>query len=466
VVTASDSRAAPPKRRRSLHARLLVAASLSLATCLGLTGLALDRAFRESALATLQDRLQAQIYLLLEAAAVELGTSLVMPNTLPEPRFSTPGSGLYAEVLTEDGNTVWHSRSRLGRTVTFPATAEPGLPRFEATRSSDGEEFFGLAFTVIWELNHDAEQQYTFRVAESRASFDALVLGFRRSLWVWFAAAAAVLLMVQGLMLRWGLAPVRSLARELADVKSGRRIELDTHYPRELCDLAESLNSLLRQSRRQLERYRNALADLAHSLKTPLAVLRGAVQNCPSQPGELERNVREQVSRMTRTVEYQLARAAASGHTALANPVAVTPVIERLRVSLDKVYAQRGIDCELRVAEGATFVGDESDLMEVLGNLMDNAFKWAVGRVSVRAESVPRGGRSQGLTVTVEDDGPGIPADQVEELLRRGARADSQVDGHGIGLAVVREIVEDAYRGQLRIERGNLGGTQVQVEFL
>ena len=465
MATASDSPAAPPRWRRSLHARLLVAASLSLATCLGLTGLALDRAFRESALATLQDRLQAQIYLLLEAADVGPGNILTMPNTLPEPRFSTPGSGLYAEVLSEDGRTVWHSRSRLGRNVAFPASTQPGQPRFEATRSPEGEEFFGLAFTVIWELSQDAEQRYTFRVAEARASFDALVMEFRRSLWVWFAAAAAVLLMVQGLMLRWGLAPVRSLARELADVKSGQRIELDTNYPRELCDLAESLNSLLRQSRRQLERYRNALANLAHSLKTPLAVLRGAVQHHPYQPGELEQNVREQVTRMTRTVEYQLARAAASGHTALANPVAVTPIVERLRLSLAKVYAQRGIDCELVVAEGATFIGDESDLMEVLGNLMDNAFKWATTQVCVRAASEPPGVGRQGLTVTVEDDGPGIPADKLEELLRRGGRADSHVDGHGIGLAVVKEIVEDAYRGQLRIGRGPLGGTEVEVEF-
>lgn len=446
----------------SLSGRLLVAASVVLAGFLGLTGLALDRAFRDSALEAVQDRLQAQVYMLLGAAGFDPATRrLLLPEALPEARFSSPGSGLYAAVFDETGAQLWRSPSMLGMEIAFPVPGLPGQGRFEQVSSADGAPLLALGFAVNWEVEPGVYRGYRFGVAEHRRAFDAQLGGFRRGLWGWLAASALMLLLVQGAILRWGLRPLRRVARELTEIEAGRRDQLTGSYPRELRRLTENLNALIRQNQAHLERYRNALGDLAHSLKTPLAVLRGSVAK--GDAGEdLRRQVAEQVERMNRTVDYQLQRAAASGRVALASPLPVAPLAARITSALAKVYADKGLDLDLDVDEAVRFQGDEGDFMEILGNLADNACKWATRRVTVRAVPATEG---RGLLLEVEDDGPGIPEDRRRLILDRGARADPATPGHGIGLAVVRELVEEVYRGRLEIDRSALGGARVAVRL-
>ena len=324
---------------RSLRGRLLIGASVVLAAFLGLTGLSLDRAFRDSALAAVQDRLQAQVYMLLGAVNPDAFNRLTLPQTLPEARFSTPDSGLYADLMDSQGNLVWHSPSMLGLALPFfPAVRNPGDTQFAPLEASDGTPLFVLAFTVSWEIARNQYQLYTFRVAETRQDFDDQVWSFRRGLWGWLLASTGVLLAAQGLILRWGLKPLRRVATEVKEIETGRRDELSGGYPEELQPLTMNLNALLRQGRAHLERYRNALGDLAHSLKTPLAVARGALDS-DADPGELRRTLGEQMERMNRTVDYQLQRAAAAGRIALSAPLPVAPVARKILDSLAKVYA-------------------------------------------------------------------------------------------------------------------------------
>jgi two-component system sensor histidine kinase PhoQ len=448
----------------SLRGRLLIAASAVLAAFLGLTGLSLDRAFRDSAQAAVRDRLQAQVYMLLGAVNLDPFNRLTLPQALPEARFSTPDSGLYADVMDSQGNLVWHSPSMLGLALPFfPAVRDAGDTQFAALESSDGTPLFVLAFTVSWEITRNHYQLYTFRVAETRQDFDDQVWSFRRGLWGWLLVSTAGLLAAQGLILRWSLKPLRRVATEIKDIETGRRDELSSGYPEELQPLTVNLNALLRQGHAHLERYRNALADLAHSLKTPLAVLRGALDN-DADPGELRRTLGEQVERMNRTVDYQLQRAAASGRIALSAPLPVAPLARKILDSLAKVYAERAPQLRSEIAATTVFYGDEGDLLEILGNLADNACKWCRRRVVVRAWPSDHGGRTE-LIVEVEDDGPGIPADQAPLLLNRGQRADPTVAGHGIGLAVVRDLVEEVYYGRLEIGRGALGGARVRARL-
>ena len=448
----------------SLQGRLLISVSLVLAAFLGLTGFSLDRAFRDSALAAVRDRLQAQVYILLGAANINPFDQLSLPATLPEARFSTPDSGLYADLMDGQGTLAWRSPSLLGRALPFfPAVRQPGDTQFARLPVTDGEPLFVLAFTVSWEITTDHYALYTFRVAEPQRGYDEQVWIFRRSLWGWLLAASVVLLAAQGLILHWSLRPLRQVASEVKAIETGDGTALSSDYPEELQPLTVNLNALLRQRQARLERSRHALGDLAHSLKTPLAVLRGALEN-QENLAQLRRTLSDQVERMNRTVDYQLQRAAAAGRIVLRAPLPVAPIARKILDSLAKVYADRAPRLRSEIAAASMFHGDEGDLMEILGNLSDNACKWCRQQVVIRAWPTGSMQRPE-LIIEVEDDGPGIAPGQVPLLMERGHRADSAVEGHGIGLAVVRNLVEEVYSGQLSIDRGPLTGARVRAHL-
>jgi two-component system sensor histidine kinase PhoQ len=219
---------------------------------------------------------------------------------------------------------------------------------------------------------------------------------------------------------------------------------------------------LIDTERRRLVRYRNTLDDLAHSLKTPLAAMHTLLSEQRSQPAEDRSDaLNRELERMDQRVSYQLRRARASGATGLGTePVAVAPLVEDLKQTLDKVYRDKHVACSVTVVPGASFRGDPGDLTEILGNLMDNAYKYCAGRVIVKAVST-----RERLVITVGDDGKGIGDEFAAQLFQRGKRADESIPGQGIGLAVVRETVE-LYRGALSVGKSDLGGAELRVELL
>lgn len=445
----------------SLSARLTLAASLVLVAFLGLTGLALERAFLDAGLAAVRDRLQGQVYVLLAAAEVEEDRRLVMPRVLPEARLSSPVSGLYARIIDAEGEVLWHSPSLLGTEIPFPTTRADGIAEFAPVDARDGRALYALSFSVQWELASERAFRLTFEVAESRDILAIQLRHFRRSLWGWLGAAALALLLAQGLVLRYGLAPLRRVAVELADIESGARNHLSARYPREIAELSERINAFIDTGRHRLERSRDALGELAHSLKTPLAVMRSAL-DADEDGTAMRRTLEQQTARMHRTIDYQLQRAAASGPTPLAPAVMLEPLVSRLKDSLLKVYADKGLSMEVECSAEAAFHADEGDLMEILGNLLDNACKWARSRVRLRVED---SSEEAGLRLRVDDDGPGIPADKVDAVLGRGVRVDATKQGHGIGLAVVRDIVVEAYGGEITVGGSDLGGAAVEIRM-
>ena len=445
---------------QSLNARLSLAASLVLAAFLGLAGWALERAFRDSAETAVQERLQAQIYGLLAAADIDSRGAIALPDNLPEERFQRPGSGLYAQVVRGDGGVEWQSPSQLGQRLPRPLRLPPGEWSFTRVQVGDASDLFVLGLGTTWELDGDS-LEFTFSVSEEPTAYEAQVADFRRDLWGWFGALAVGLLIAQALVLRWGLSPVRRVARDLAAVERGAQDALTGRYPRELRGLTDNLNALLMTERGRLARYRNALADLAHSLKTPLAVLRGATTQ-QTDGVALEQLVQEQTERMGQIVDYQLQRAATSGRTALLTPIAIAALLQRIVNSLDKVYAERRLDLALDVPPDLQFRADEADLLELSGNLMDNACKWARKAVRAGAHLEDRS-EGQALVFVVEDDGPGIAPEQRAAVLGRGVRIDSAVPGQGIGLAVARDIVA-AYGGSIEIDSSpTLGGARLRA---
>jgi len=448
----------------SLNTRLLLASSVVLAAFLGMTGLVLDGAFRASADTALRDRLQGYVYALLAASDLDAHGALHLPAELPDPRFSLIGSGLYAEVVDSGGKSVWRSKSLLGLTIPFAKPPVVGQREFVPLAVDRDLPLLSLGFTVSWEANGNSDRRYTYRVAENLVSFNAEVGHFRQSLWAWLAGAAILLLLVQGAILRWSLAPLRRVADDVRAIETGIAQRLRGDYPRELRNLTDNLNGLLTSADSHLKRYRDSLGNLAHSLKTPLAVLRGAVDG-ETNDAALRAIAREQLTGMTQLIEFQLQRAAASGRTSLAAPVAIKPVAEQIVLALTKVYADNDVHVTLDMDATGTFHGDAGDLTEILGNLLDNAFKWCRQQVRVTAQlSQPTGDGQPMLEITVADDGPGIPDDLKSRVLLRGARADENTPGHGLGLAMVQDTVA-LYHGTLSLQASPLGGLEIRLRF-
>jgi len=441
---------------RSLRARVALAAAAVLAVFIILTSLALERAFRETARSAREERLLGQLYLLMASAEAENG-QLVFPQEPAEPRFKLPNSGLYGRVSDADGSVVWQSASALGVSAPFQERLAPGERRFELRSDSGGRDYFVESFGVNWATG-ETPHAYTFSVAEDLAEFERQVAGFRTSLAGWLGAMALLMLGTLWVSMRWGLAPLRRVAEGVAAVEAGRVERITGQYPSELQALTENLNALLAHERAQQTRLHNALGDLAHSLKTPLAVLRGAVSEGRLEP-ETSELIGEQLTRMERIVEYQLHRARAGSAATLAPPVAVRQVADRILATLAKVYRDKGVRAEVNVPAEVALRAVEGDLMELLGNLLDNAYKWCARRVRISARQ-----GAAGTEMLVEDDGPGMDPSQVQRLLERGVRADENTPGHGIGLAVVRDLCE-AYGADLRIGRSALGGAAVTVRL-
>lgn len=438
----------------SLRTRVVLSAAAVLTLFILLTSLALERAMRETVASAREERLQAQIFLLM-AAGEEESAGLVFPNALAESRLTLPGSGLYAQVLNALGDPLWQSPSAVGTELPTPAPLAPGQRRFEHLHGHDGTDYLVLAFGVSWATG-PTPQDYTFVVAEDSSAFEAEITQFRASLAGWLGGMALLMLVALVLILRWGLTPLRQVAAEVAAVESGQQPQIQGRYPAEIRVLTGNLNALLAHERARQRRLDNTLGDLAHSLKTPLAVMRGAIDD--GQPADPVRALLlEQLTRMGHLVEYQLQRARAGGRQAatLAPPVPVRQAAERLITSLHKVYRDKRVQVDLELDHAIVFRGIEGDLLEMLGNLLDNAFKWCGRRVRLSGE-----GTRNALTLVIDDDGPGIPSAQAIHLLERGARADETTPGHGIGLAVVREICT-AYGGELRVASSPLGGARL-----
>ncbi|GMG88536.1 ATP-binding protein [Biformimicrobium ophioploci] len=445
---------APSQILHSLKGRLALVASVVLLAFLILVTGVFVRAYQASLDEAKQRELKLHIYNLLAAAEDEGDGRLQLPPAMPEARFNQPESGLIGTVVNDAGEVIWRSESALTAGGLQIEPLEQGAEKFVANQ--DG--FAQMAMGVGWGL--ESEYRFTFSVFEDVSSTRAQVEQFRGTIWRWLGVGAALLLLVLWLVLRWGLAPLQEVARSLKKIQQGEAEKLEGDFPAELRPLTENLNLLVDNERRQRQRYRNTLADLAHSLKTPLAVLKGV----DGSPGSLEL-IRDQVARMDQLVSYQLQRAVTNAPRTILRGIAIRPIAEKLVRALEKVYASRDIEISLECAPQLLFHGDEGDLMELLGNLLDNACKYGGG--VVRIEVAPEQGE-YGLSFVVADNGPGLTGQQWQQVLARGVRADEQQSGQGIGLAVVSDIVE-SYGGEIALLAGDapqsLGGATIRIQL-
>lgn len=434
----------------SIRVRLMAGAAAMLLAFMAAAGVALQRAHADGVRAAHYARLQSTVYLLLAAAEVDASGALIMPGDLAEPRLSLPGSGLYASIVNLGHPGTWQSASTVGLAPPFERDVAVGEWRYDTLQISTGT-FLAASYGVRWAGQDKAGVRLVLSVLESSAAFDHETKAFQQTLWAWLGGAGLLLLLSQTLLLRWGLAPLRRVSQEIARIERGEQSEVQGRYPTELAALTGNLNTLIKQERVRQTRYKEALSFLAHSLKTPLAVLRTAL----AQPEQLAHTVSQQVSRMDHIVQHQLGRAGASGATQFVPWLALAPVAGRIRDSLQKVYADKQLVFSVDCPPELTWRMDEGDAFEMLGNLLDNAAKWATQRVSLRVW------RAQGaLHISVQDDGPGFT--DTQSVLQLHVRMDEKVPGHGVGLAVVNDLVA-SYAGTLVLGASAWGGGQVDI---
>ncbi|MFT6958386.1 MAG: two-component system sensor histidine kinase PhoQ [Halieaceae bacterium] len=433
----------------SLAGRLLLASLLILPLFLGLLGFNLDRSYRLGLEAAEEQRLHLHVLTLL--AEAEYDDSLWFPEQLLEPRLNQPDSGLYAYVTDAEAKLLWSS----GSAITLGYYPEPRKLATGGSSFARRGEVFDYTYRILWQTEAGLEVHLLFTVLEHAGPLEASLAVYRQSLATGLGGVTLLLIICQGLLLLWGLQPLRRLARDIDAIEYGTSESLKGNYPTEVQALTKSLNTLIAGERLRRERVRNTLGDLAHSLKTPLAVLRSGDS---SQQG-FDDLVKEQTNQMSQIVDYQLQRAVGGSHRLL-GLVSVMSVVERLRDSLVKVYANKNLLIDVAISAATVFRGDERDLMEVMGNLMDNACKY--GSQHVRVGAI--GGGTTPLKFWVEDDGEGIHPKMRPMMIGRGMRADTRHLGQGIGLAVAVDIVA-SYQGSLMIDDSPLGGALVSVEL-
>ena len=437
----------------SLSRRLLISVSVPLALFCGVVILVLDSGFREVAQRTLRDELDRQMVALIAAAEPQPdGGYAPAPHTL-DPRFETPRSGVYAQIRS--AGHEWRSPSTAGLNSDFGQLLSGGQRNLSyATFGNDRVAIESRS--IEFEGDPNATRSLTFSVATSLSPYQQELWRFRRELLGWFLSLMLLLLLTLAGLLHWVLGPVRRMEREIHEVEEARRESLGAGYPRELAGVAGNLNALLIGERKRVARYRDTLGNLAHSLKTPLAVMRAEGASA---------TVSAEIDRMSGIIDHQLKRAAASGGALLGQaPVEVLQVAAELRATLLRVYASKDLVIELAVAPSAQFIGDRGDLTELLGNLLDNACKWCRTRVRFSATTEEGAGPRERLCLVIEDDGPGISAVDRARVLQRGVRADEKVPGHGLGLAMVRDTV-DLYGGRLMIDAAALGGARFTLRL-
>lgn len=449
--------------RDSLQMRLLAGTLAWIVVSIAVAGWGLDGLFRRHVERQFDAELKTHLDQLTANLVFDEKGEPSLSAPLSDPRLSRPFSGLYWQIDRVDGGGrplqagLLRSRSLWDSVLAVPPDApDDGAVHRHRITGPEGSRLGGLERMLFPAGRPD--QPLRLIVAADEALMNEPAERFGGMLWLALAILGAGLTVAAVVQVLIGMAPLRRLHSALSAVRGGRSQKLQGRFPVEIRPLVQEFNTVLGQNAEVVARARTQSGNLAHALKTPLSVLANAAA---AEDSELARLVGEQVETARRQVECHLRRArvaATVGVPGMRTPV--TPALQGLVKVMRRVHAER--ELELRIfpaAENLAFHGEEQDLHEMLGNLLDNACKWARRRIEVRATE--EGGQ---LSITVDDDGKGLSVKHREAMLQRGTRADEQVAGSGLGLAIVDELAR-LYGGEVTLADSPLGGLQVRLRL-
>jgi signal transduction histidine kinase len=386
---------------------------------------------------------------------------IVLSRPLSDPRFSQPYSGLYWQINDETG-VRGRSRSLWDYALDVkPDMPGRGLVHEYTLKGPEGGPLYAVVRAVWLDLG-DGEKRYVITVAQDHREISAAVAEFSSDLIWGIVMLLAVLLLALAVQVWLGLRPLDHLRRQVAEIRAGRRERLGEGTISELQPLIEEINALLAAQARNMQRARSRASDLAHGMKTPLSIL-AAQSRKLSRMGlrDVAQEIHRQVQALRQHVERELARAKIHGlRTGRPRTTRARPQIEAIVQALAPLRAEDPVEWHLDIAPDATVPMERGDFLEIAGNILENACKWARRHVRVRVETDAAGR----VHLVVEDDGPGVPESQHAEIFKRGKRLDESVQGTGLGMAIVHDVI-DSYGYGIAFHRSPLGGLGVRVTF-
>ncbi|MEX0604941.1 MAG: HAMP domain-containing sensor histidine kinase [Marinobacter sp.] len=435
-------------RRLAVGTRLLIAALMLVLVMLPVAGALLAYNFNQAVTTAFDERLESLLNVVLAGIDYDpVENTLVSGRALGDPRFDRVFSGWY-----------WQVTDQNDRTLTSRSLWDQRLPTIE-NRAIDIRDIEGPRGQALRRIERDVQLSNLdatlhLTVAASRVELDAEVNRFRQLLWISLAVLGFLLIVGLALQVRWGLTPLRRIRGNLREVESGSIEKLDTDLPAELRELAEAINMILDRDRQLIERGRTAAGNLAHALKTPVSVLKTLSDRLP----DAQRNaVVKELSRLDEAVRHHLARASAAGAVSLTTSVDVQTVMSPVLDGIGRLAERRGLKFNKGPVPSIQVRMDSQDLQEILGNVLENAVKWARSEMSMVCEV-----SGNQFSITITDDGKGMTESECQTALKRGGKLDEHRSGSGLGLAIVMDLVK-LYGGELVLSPADGGGLAVVV---
>ena len=450
-------------RANSLALRLFLSATAWTVVILLVTGFVLSGLYRQAVERAFDRRLSVYLKTLIADVASPEIPNEKAGQTLGEPMFELPLSGWYWQVTRLDGTRAERHSSR--------SLWDSNLPRLEDLHVETGTDGLRRSYVqgpeeqrlrlVERSIDLGDEGRFLVSVGGDAAEIDDEILSFDRALVLTFAVLAAVLLLTTMFQVRFGLAPLKRLSNALANIRSGSAERLEGRFPVEIEPLARETNALIDANREIVERARTHVGNLAHALKTPISVMINEASARPDDP--LAVKVTEQTNIMRDQVTRHLERARIAARVAVVGTVTdVVPVVQSLARTMEKTHHGKDIAVQIDMPPEARFRGERQDLEEMVGNLVDNAFKWASVRVAIEVGlEQPEPGRSV-VRIAVDDDGPGLSPAERQQVAHRGRRLDETKPGSGLGLSIVVELAA-LYGGALNLGSAPIGGLRAEL---
>ncbi len=458
----------PPRRPWSIALRLLLSAIACGVLLLLIAGFILSSVYRRASEQAFDERLGVYLRAIVADvadAATPNEDSRGGPAQLGEPQFSLTFSGWYWQITRLDSAKPEIRASRSLFASQLPRLVDQGVPlgaggsRRGYAPGPDGKPIR----IVERQIELGDAGVYLVQVAATPDEVDEQIWQFELALVIAFTVLALALAGATVLQVRYGLQPLRRLGEQVAAIRRGDAERIEGLWSDDLSPLAGELNLLISSNREILERARTQVGNLAHALKTPLSVVTNEAR---ATGGPFAEKVEEQAAIMRDQVTWHLDRARAAARSLAAGAATdIAASVAGLGRTFEKIYAERGVEFVANVPEGPRFRGEKQDFEEMLGNLVDNAGKWAASRVEIRAETPPTGadGRAQ-IDLVIDDDGPGLPEGQRAEALARGRRLDESKPGSGLGLSIVTDLAS-LHRGALMLEDSPLGGLRARLRL-